>query len=282
MHPAPAVGKEVRRLEHRILAAGVTAALLASVPGNAIAGSLFDWVHGDWKLVVGATGMVAPDFDGAKDLMFSVSPIISLGKAGPEARFTSRNDDISFSLYDNGRVRAGINGKIIAQRDSADYWQLQGLDPVRWGGELGGFAEVYPTDWLRVRGELRHGIRSHHGVVADVAVDAFMDVTDSVRVSAGPRISWASADYFDAYYGVDATEAAISGLPQYDPGSGLKSVGFGGAYDWKVTDKVTTSVFSEYSRLTGPAADSSLVKERGSPNQFTFGVSATYRFDFTM
>jgi outer membrane scaffolding protein for murein synthesis (MipA/OmpV family) len=41
-------------------------------------------------------------------------------------------------------------------------------------------------------------------------------------------------------------------------------------------------VFSEYTRLLGPAADSSLVEERGSPNQFTFGVSAAYRFDFTM
>jgi outer membrane scaffolding protein for murein synthesis (MipA/OmpV family) len=32
----------------------------------------------------------------------------------------------------------------------------------------------------------------------------------------------------------------------------------------------------------GPAADSSLVKERGSPDQFTVGVSASYRFDFKM
>ena len=51
---------------------------------------------------------------------------------------------------------------------------------------------------------------------------------------------------------------------------------------WKTTEKVTTSSFGEYQRLLGPAADSSLVKERGSPNQFLFGVSATYRFDFQM
>ena len=37
----------------------------------------------------------------------------------------------------------------------------------------------------------------------------------------------------------------------------------------------------EYARLLGPAADSSLVKERGSPDQFTVGVSASYRFDST-
>lgn len=263
-----------------ILAAAVVFALPA---GARAEGGLFDWVHGDWKLIVGATGMVAPDFEGSKDLMLQVSPVISLGKAGPEARFTSRNDGISFSLYDNGSVRAGATGKLIFERDSGDSDDLRGLDPVRFGGEIGGFAEVYPTDWLRVRAEVRQGIRSHEGVVADVRADAFLDVTPSVRVSAGPRISFATEEYFEAYYGVNATESADSGLSQYQPdGGGIKSIGFGGAYDWKVTEKLTTSVFSEYSRLMGSAADSSLVRERGSPNQFTIGVSAAYRFDFTM
>jgi outer membrane protein len=267
-----------KRFPSSILAA---AAMIALPTGAHAEGGLFDWIHGDWKLIVGATGMVAPDFEGAKDLMFQVSPIISIGKAGPEARFTSRNDGISFSLYDNGRVRAGAVGKIIFERESED--DLEGLDPVRFGAEAGGFAEIYPTDWLRVRGEVRQGIRSHEGIVADIAVDAFKDITPSVRVSGGPRISFASEDYFEAYYGVNATESANSGPSEYSPdGGGIKSIGIGGAYDWKATEKLTTSVFSEYSRLMGEAADSSLVKERGSPNQFTIGVSAAYRFDFTM
>jgi len=38
----------------------------------------------------------------------------------------------------------------------------------------------------------------------------------------------------------------------------------------------------EYRRLLGPAADSSLVQERGSRNQVLVGLSATYRFDFTL
>jgi len=161
--------------------------------------------------------------------------------------------------------------------DSSD---LAGLDPIEFGVEVGGFAEFYPTDWLRVRGELRRGFRAHEGVVGDVAVDAFADITPEVRVSGGPRVSFASADYFDAYYGVTPAESAASGPAPYSPGSGMKSVGVGGAIDWKTTEKLTTSVFAEYSRLTGPAADSSLVRERGSPNQYMLGVSATYEFDF--
>ncbi|ESX25877.1 hypothetical protein X765_23920 [Mesorhizobium sp. LSHC440B00] len=95
-------------------------------------------------------------------------------------------------------------------------------------------------------------------------------------------MSFASSGYFDSYYGVNAKEAAASDLSEYHPGGGLKSTGLGGAITWKVTDPMTASLFGEYARLMGPAADSSLVKERGDRNQFTVGVSTTYRFDFAM
>ncbi|THF58508.1 MipA/OmpV family protein [Ollibium composti] len=257
-------------------------ALLLMAPAAAGAGEgASGWLSGDWYLTVGVTGLVAPNFEGGKKYLLSAQPIISLGKAGPEARFSSRNDNISLALVDDGHVRAGLTGKFLWGRDnSAD--KLKGLEPVKWGGEAGGFFEFYPTDWMRVRSEVRHGIRSHSGVVADFAADAFYDVTPDVRISGGPRLSLATAKYFDAYYGVDAAESAASGLSEYHPGSGLKLVGVGGAITWKVTDPMTASLFGEYSRLMGPAADSSLVKERGSPDQFMIGVSTSYRFDFSM
>ncbi|UDL91325.1 MipA/OmpV family protein [Mesorhizobium sp. PAMC28654] len=259
----------------------VLATFMLGTCGVAEAGDgALGWVSGDWYLTLGATGMVAPNFEGGKRYLLSASPIISLGKAGPQARFVSRNDNISLALIDDGGVRAGLTGKFLFSRSSDD--ELKGLAPVRWGGEAGGFFEFYPTDWLRARAELRHGIRAHNGFVADIAADAFYDVTPTVRISGGPRVSFASANYFDAYYGVNAAEAAASGLSEYHPGGGLKSTGLGGAITWKVTDPMTASLFGEYSRLMGPAAASSLVRERGDRNQFTIGVSTTYRFDFTM
>ncbi len=266
----------------RVSVLAVLALGFASTATPASAEGMFDWVRGDWYLTLGGSAIAQNKFEGSKDVAFNVAPIISLGKVGPEARFSSRNDNISFALLDKGSFRAGVAGKLISGRDSDKHDETRGLDDVKFGGELGGFAEVYPTDWVRVRGEVRHGIRSHSGVVADLSADAFYDVNEKVRVSAGPRASFATGDYFDVYYGVNADEADASGLAEYKPGGGVKSVGFGGAINWKTTEKLTTSVFAEYSRLTGPAADSSLVKERGSKNQFMIGASATYRFDFRM
>jgi outer membrane scaffolding protein for murein synthesis (MipA/OmpV family) len=240
------------------------------------------WYSGNWSLTVGAAGMVGPDFEGSRKYILSAQPLVSFGRQGTVTRFSSRNDNISFGLVDTGDFRAGLVGKLLMPRDSNDYHGLEGLHDVKWGAEAGLFAEFYPTDWLRVRGEVRRGIRTHDGYVGDLAVDAFTNVTPRIRISGGPRLSAASSDYFKTYYGVSDAESLTSGLSPYSPGGGFKSVGVGGAVTWKTTDKVTTSLFGEYARLLGPAADSSLVKEHGSADQFMVGVSATYRFDFTL
>ena len=265
-----------------LLAAAAVLATLGHARADDINPERFGWFSGDWSLTVGASGFLAPDYDGSDELEFRAVPILSLGRAGPAARFVSRNDNISFALIDQGRFRAGPTGKFIFGRDAGDSSDLTGLDEVRFGGELGVFAELYPLDWMRVRGEVRHGIRSHDGIVADLAIDAFADVTETVRVSAGPRLSYATDRYFDAFYGISPAESGASGLAAYDPGSGIKSAGVGGAITWQTTDRIATSLFGEYERLADPAADSPLVRERGSPDQFTFGLSATYRFDFTV
>ncbi|MEN5299688.1 MipA/OmpV family protein [Brucella sp. TWI559] len=233
---------------------------------------------GDWYLKVGAAGLIAPKFEGSNKYRFSAQPLVSLGRQGEAERFSSRNDNVSFALFDTDRFRAGGVGKLLFKRDT----DIDGIKETKFGGEVGGFVDVYPTDWLRLRGEVRQGIRAHKGVVAEVAADAFYDVTPVIRVSAGPRATFASKDYFKTYYGVSAEEAVASGVKEYRPGGGWESVGVGGAITWRATDKIDTSLFGEYSRLQGPAKDSSIVKQHGSANQFMVGIAATYRFDFSL
>jgi len=80
--------------------------------------------------------LVAPNFEGGKKYLLGAVPIVSLGKAGNEVRFSSRNDNISLALIDDGNVRAGGRRKIpVHARQRRD--ELKGLKPVRWGGEAG-------------------------------------------------------------------------------------------------------------------------------------------------
>ncbi len=237
---------------------------------------------GDWYLTLGGAGISGPKFEGADSRKLSFSPIISLGRQGSGSRFSSRNDSASFAIVDTDMFRAGVAGKIVPGRDSDDYRDLEGLSDVKWGAELGGFVDVYPTDFVRLRGELRQGIRSHDGLVADLSADVFTDIAPDIQISGGPRARYATSGYSKAYFGVNAEESAASGLGQYDPDGGWQSVGVGTAVTWRATEQLSTSAFAEYSRLVGPAGDSTLVDERGSKNQFMFGVSASYKFGFSL
>ena len=64
----------------------------------------------------------------------------------------------------------------------------------------------------------------------------------------------------------------------YSAGGGLYSYGAGGQVEYFFNPQWSAHAFTEYERLTGSAADSPLVTQRGSPNQFTFGLGATYSF----
>jgi MipA family protein len=240
-----------------------------------------NYLAGGWSLTLGAQGSVGPSYEGASDMDFQAAPMISLGRTGAGPAFTSRNDNPGIAVFDTGNFQIGPVGKILFERTDSASNDLRGLKDVPFGGELGLFANYYPVDWLRLRAEVREGIRAHHGLVADLAADAFYDITPAWRISGGPRLSAAGEGYYEAYYGVSLAESLASGLNVYHPdGGSIKSYGVGGAVTWKTTDKITTSAFAEYSRLTGKAADSSLVKQRGNDNQLLIGVSATYRFDF--
>lgn len=258
----------------RILCATAVLSFLALSQGPAAAEGFLS----GWYVKLGAAGIWAPEFEGSRNKTFRVSPLVSIGRAGKEARFSSRNDSPSLALIETSAFRAGVAGRLVWKRDGETSKDLEGLDPVKYGVELGGFADFYPTDWLRLRGELRHGIRSHSGLVADLSADAFVDVTPVVRLSAGPRATYATRGYSQAYYGVDATESARSGLSRYDPDGGWQSMGVGTALTWQMSDNLAASAFAEYKRLMGPAADSSLVRERGTRNQTLIGISATYKF----
>lgn len=237
---------------------------------------------GNWSLTLGASVYEAPKFEGDDTYDIAVDPIISIGKSGGDNRFSSRNDNMSFALLERSLIRLGVVGKILQERDSDTSGDLKGLKRVKWGGEIGGFAEIYPLDWVRARAELRQGLRSHNGVTSDIAVDAYKNLTPTVQVSGGPRAFYGTKDYFKTYYGVNADEALRSGLREFHPDSGWGAFGAGGAITWKATNKITTSVFGEYKRLTGDAGDSSLVFQRGDKNQFTMGLSASYRFDLSL
>jgi MipA family protein len=236
-------------------------------------------LSGNWTVMVGVGGGYTPDFEGAKRSMLSPVPIFSIRRAGSAEQFRGPRDGASIALIDFGDLRAGPVGKFVAARKANSYSELNGLGDVNAAVELGGFVEYFPVDWFRTRVETRQGLGGHHGVVADFSADVIVPVIQRFTVSAGPRFTWESTKATSPYFGIDAVQAMATGLPAFNAKGGAHSAGAGAQLSYRVNPQWEVHSYIEYERLLGDAAASPLVTLRGSPNQTTLGMGASYSFD---
>ena len=236
-------------------------------------------VSGTWTVVVGVGGEYKPDFEGANRAMLSPVPIFSIRRAGSTEQFRGPRDSASIAFLDFGDLRAGPVAKIEAARKQYNYAELNGLGDVKTTVELGGFVEYYPVDWFRTRVELRQGVVGPNGTVADFSADFIVPVIQRLTISAGPRFTWESTQATSPYFGIDAVQAMASGLPMFNAKGGAHSYGAGAQVSYRINPQWEVHSYIEYERLLGDAAASPLVTLRGSPNQTTFGIGASYSFD---
>jgi len=237
-------------------------------------------VSGNWTVMIGAEGQYSPDFEGANHSLFSPVPIFSIRRAGSVDQFRSPRDNASIALIDFGDLRVGAVGKFVSSRKASSYSELSGLGDVKAAFELGGFIEYFPVSWFRVRNETREGFGGHQGVVSDFSADFIVPVTRVITVSAGPRFTLESTKAVSPYFGIDAVQAMATGLPVFDAKGGAQSAGAGAQVKYRINPQWEVHSYIEYDRLLGDAAKSPLVTARGSVNQTTVGIGASYSFDF--
>ena len=235
-------------------------------------------VANDWTVQVGVEGEMAPVFPGSKNYLFSPVPIFSVQRAGSPERFHSPRDSSSIVLFNYGQFRAGVAGRLDTGRTASSDSALRGLGDVGTTLELGGFAEYFPVEWIRTRVEIRNGFGAHSGVAGDLTADVIVPVTQRITFSAGPRFSFKDADAMSPYFNVDAAQSRASGLPEYSVKGGSYSAGAGSRAGYQLTPQWEVHSYAEYEHLTGSAAGSSLVKLRGTPDQLTVGIGASYSF----
>jgi outer membrane protein len=236
-------------------------------------------VSGTWTVMVGVGGEYKPDFEGANRAMLSPVPIFAIRRAGTTEQFRGPRDSASIAFLDFGDLRAGPVAKFVAARKQYNYSELNGLGDVKASVQLGGFVEYYPVDWFRTRVELRQGVVGPNGTVADFSADFIVPVFQRLTISAGPRFTWESTQATSPYFGIDAVQAMASGLPVFNAKGGAHSYGAGAQISYRINPQWEVHSYVEYQRLLGDAAASPLVTLRGSPNQTTVGIGASYAFD---
>jgi outer membrane scaffolding protein for murein synthesis (MipA/OmpV family) len=79
---------------------------------------------------------------------------------------------------------------------------------------------ILSRHFLAAKVELRRGLGGSNGLVFDALVDGKIRLSDSVFLSGGPRLSVTDATFNQAYFGINATQSAASGMPSTIPARG--------------------------------------------------------------
>ena len=264
------------------LGAAIFAAALPVAASAGETGWSLPPIPGEWTIGLGVEITALPAFEGSSQNLFSALPELSLRPAGKTPRFRSERDSASISLINVGGFHAGPAARFKDARYESDNPQLQGLGDVDWTLEVGGFAELWPSDWLRTRLEVRRGFNGHEGIVADLTADLVVPLMERWVLSGGPRVTFADSKATAPYFSINALQSLASGLPEFDAKGGVRSVGAGAQVRYQWSPQWETRLFVEYERLLGDAASSPVVAQRGSPDQVSIGAGVTYSFNIKL
>ncbi len=241
-----------------------------------------------WSFEVGGGVLTAPAFPGADHQQVMLVPDLRAAygecftaSVAQGARYLAWESD-GWSLgplvsVDFGRDADGDSPFLISGDDPTE---LTGLHEVDAALQAGAFVRFERDDWS-AEAELQHALGGHEGLVLDVSLDRSWRLTAAAGppwiVATGPSARWASAEFVDAYFGINAADAAACGLPQFKPQAGLVSAGWGLRVIRPVSRRAVVIAFLNAERLLGDAADSPLVVQRGDANQWSAGIFFSYR-----
>ncbi|WP_164549721.1 MipA/OmpV family protein [Altericroceibacterium xinjiangense] len=217
-----------------------------------------------------------PSYPGSDKL--SPRPLFGVARAtGDEPfAFEAPDESFGFALWRQRRLSFGFAVGLEGSRTAKDVGAA--LPKVGFTVEPGVFLQYETTPSTRLRGEIRRGIGGHDGWIGTVGGDYVARTNDDWLFSVGPRLTLADGNYQDAYFTVAPEDAAGAGLPTYDADGGLQAVGATASFLKQLSAHWGVYTYAKYDRLIGDPANSPLVREFGSRDQFSGGVALSYTF----
>ncbi|MGQ4274393.1 MipA/OmpV family protein [Terrihabitans sp. B22-R8] len=266
----------------RLPLSGVAAlALLATGSAASAADALLDPTpmantETDLVIEIGAGGRLQPAYEGASETEVVPFPIINL-------EYLNIPGLTSFGGKKGGGFSIGPSFRMVGERDSSEYDDLEGLEDVSASYQLG-IKVGYEWDFAEIYGAARYSFGGAHGVVGEIGANAIFRPTAQWEIKAGPVLAFASSDYMDTYFSVTPGESLATGgrLGAYEAEGGLKSAGVTANARYEFRPDWFLNAEASYTRLVGDASDSPIVADAGDENQFTLGLGLSKRFSFDL
>lgn len=233
-----------------------------------------------WRFSVGAGVFSRPKYPGSGDTKIVAVPVLSANYGRffiggtPSAGLPL---GIGAYLIQNETWRAGVavGADLDKPREASDAPILNGWGDISATTLAAAFGS-YTHQWLTLRAAVVSDIGGH-GAGTRVMLDAEAKYSpmEGLLLSAGPGITWANNSYTQTYFGINAAQSVVAGVPQYNTSSGINALNFAvGAFyrlsaNWNIGARVN-AVW-----LQGDAANSPITEDK---SQNVYGLFASYLF----
>jgi outer membrane scaffolding protein for murein synthesis (MipA/OmpV family) len=163
---------------------------------------------------------------------------------------------IGYQFVKEHNLQFGVRvGGAPGRKESADA-RLAGTGDLQRSGELGLFLSTR-NDIGYFKLKAGGGKRGSHAELG-AGLDFRPAQRDILRV--GANVGWANAEYMQAYFGIDATQATSSGLPAYQAAGGLHNYGLITSWTHVFDRHWLGSVALSQRHVAGSARNSPLVQ----------------------
>lgn len=236
--------------------------------------------------LIGAGIGTTPRYSGAREKVTGIAPAVRYQRPG-SARYLEWYGTLAdVNLLESKRWQFGPAVALRLGRQDADDPAVARLPEIDHTLEAGALASFTYAQRRGIPFRLRLGVSvlgDLGGVYSGLNVSPFatfwVPLSERLFVGLGAGFTWSSESYNRAFFGVTPQGAAASGLPAFSPGSGVRQVYALPSVVFRIAPGWYGALGVYYARITGDAADSPIVAERGKRDQVTagFGVGYTWK-----
>ena len=230
---------------------------------------------------------IDPDFEGSRHSSIHAVPVISahvfdmVDVTNNEIKVTAFNHLFAPAVNSEkpgGQLRFGPLISINFGRSEDDSPDLRGMGSVGTSFELGAFISyLLPDDRFRAR--VRQDVAGgHKGATLQLDYTHTFIRGQRMSLSGILGVDGGSAAYMKSFFGINPLQAAASGLPSYRAGTGFKDANAAINGSYVISDNWSVFANISYERLIGSAANSPLIRLRGSANNVSATTFAVYGF----
>ena len=230
----------------------------------------------NWIVMLGGLGALKPNYKGSNQYEVSGFPFIDIKYK--KIFFLNFREGLGVNVLHAPNFRVGAAFNFYGSRDKDDSTHLQGFQDVDAGLDAGVFGSI-SFEKFSAKLKFRQDISNNHeghlisGRLVYKAIES-----RKLIANFNIKTTYANDNYMKTYFGVTTSQASSSGFKEFNANGGIKDVGAGTSVIYPFNKYWSFITIANYIRLLNDAANSPLVENAGSKNQFWLGIGVAYRF----